>query len=717
MANNLSSFIEEIPFYTSDIGYDTFIVSIRVDDEELLSKADDYPMQEGQFHPDGARIARMHPSGQLMWHATPDIARKHDQHINNPELRRNFLNQIPSLKHRKAMEQVMIGISKDPNRHFIPTEENGRHKLRARHIKSLLLGTDDIKIDTSHPNQLAIHRKSHSRGQNIGSTVPHLFNIKEVPNVQKTEKYDETGIDGDFGDFYFRRHFRDTRGDRRSTETSGAGLQSAGGFAGNDYNSGRLEKGLHGDWTKEGYTLSHEHYNDSGTDEIGTHIRIVARDKMGNIVGNARFQTSPNMLYPVGTAIHPDHTRKGLATAMYGAAENITGKKITPSTARTDESKALWSQSNRSFGKSEMKWRLERDGHFDTWQDSYLKHKTLEIAPPSSTHWHPLVRLQYDLLNQGKLMYHPKHGYMHNRKFIDRGDGSLLMKSEDHGYCTMFMFDGIDKPDILHVTHKYFGKEFKDEKDIIKVLKEFFDKNPFKPFTEIFDEEEFFGENNDIKVLRPKSNRNFLLDLKEKLEEIVKDKWPEYKPHTSVSANVDKIDYPIVDYVLTKGGRVIWSATNTLYKNEIEFLLSKQEQGNLKLVHFGRVPGLKTLDPQAQGTGYPNVAMKRRGKPEHPVTYFYREGQYTEPGVVNSARSKYHVTLQPEHKLYDIGHDHEKVVDSALKENNGAWNPDLIEGKIKAAGYHGYYNSKGALPSAVAVFYSTQPHLEEVLRV
>lgn len=144
----------------------------------------------------------------------------------------------------------------------------------------------------------------------------------------------------------------------------------------------------------------------------------------------------------------------------------------------------------------------------------------------------------------------------------------ILEKSEEHGLCTMFLFDGITHPDVLHVTHKYFGKDYKDSEEIVKVLKAYFKEKPFKEFTEKFEDEEFLGEDKDIRVLLPKSKDLFLLDLKDKLDELKKDKWPEYKPHASVSANVDKIDYPIVDYVLVKGGDVLWSAAGNLKKAE-----------------------------------------------------------------------------------------------------------------------------------------------------
>lgn len=183
--------------------------------------------------------------------------------------------------------------------------------------------------------------------------------------------------------------------------------------------------------------------------------------------------------------------------------------------------------------------------------------------------------------------------FQHNLNFSDttksqlKEFGDQLQKSDDHGYCTMFLFEGVDKPDILHVTHQYFGKDYNDKNKIIAVLENYFKEKPFESFTKKFDKEEFFGKDKDIGVLVPKNNKSFFLDLKEKLDQLHSDKWPVYKPHATVSDNVDAIDFPIVDYVLVKGGKVIWSAKGKLYKAIIAVsyeneLLQKKESQSLE---------------------------------------------------------------------------------------------------------------------------------------
>jgi hypothetical protein len=126
-------------------------------------------------------------------------------------------------------------------------------------------------------------------------------------------------------------------------------------------------------------------------------------------------------------------------------------------------------------------------------------------------------------------------------------------------YWTTFVFSGHD-PDDLHCTHKYFGEIDNDKKveRIIKVLDEHFEKNPFKKFTPSFNQEEFFGEKKDVRVLRPKKfdPDKFRIGLKDKLDKIQEDKWPEYKPHVT-SADLDEMKKPIVSYAFMYGNDAI----------------------------------------------------------------------------------------------------------------------------------------------------------------
>lgn len=125
-----------------------------------------------------------------------------------------------------------------------------------------------------------------------------------------------------------------------------------------------LEKGLKGDWEKEGYKISHSiklnpkvDPNNKWDDHDHT-ITVFAHDNQGNFVGKAPFFFHPKQssIVPVGTQVHEDHRRKGLATAMYRYAEKIMEKPILSDNpgGRTKDAEALWSQPNRPFGKSEL---------------------------------------------------------------------------------------------------------------------------------------------------------------------------------------------------------------------------------------------------------------------------------------------------------------------------------------------------------------------------
>lgn len=139
-------------------------------------------------------------------------------------------------------------------------------------------------------------------------------------------------------------------------------------------------------------------------------------------------------------------------------------------------------------------------------------------------------------------------------------EANLGNDKHESDLCTMFVFDGVEYPDLLHVTHKYFG-EFDDEKAIIDVLESYFARDEFKPFTIPFDRLDWFGKDKDVKVLRPddKYLSLFLPKLKKQLDQLREDDWDEYKPHVAVSDNIDRIEIPIVGYVLCRGGDIIWS--------------------------------------------------------------------------------------------------------------------------------------------------------------
>lgn len=112
-----------------------------------------------------------------------------------------------------------------------------------------------------------------------------------------------------------------------------------------------LDKGLKGDWQKEGMKFDHNFSSDK------KELIVHAFDNNGKEAGRYHFSVPYEghwKMHVEEAHTHPDHRRKGLATAAYQIAEKVMNGKITPTgNQQTESAKALWSQPNRLFGKSE----------------------------------------------------------------------------------------------------------------------------------------------------------------------------------------------------------------------------------------------------------------------------------------------------------------------------------------------------------------------------
>jgi len=109
-----------------------------------------------------------------------------------------------------------------------------------------------------------------------------------------------------------------------------------------------IKKGMRGDWKKEGYRLEHDQ---------GTTIHRVIAYHGDKEVGTYHFQASskyPGYANVMSSDTHPDHQRKGLASAAYGLAEKKMKLRVrgSPGT-QSQDAQALWNQPNRPFGKSD----------------------------------------------------------------------------------------------------------------------------------------------------------------------------------------------------------------------------------------------------------------------------------------------------------------------------------------------------------------------------
>lgn len=101
-----------------------------------------------------------------------------------------------------------------------------------------------------------------------------------------------------------------------------------------------------------GYKLNHEHHNIGGD----LYTRVTAHAPTGEVVGDTLLAHKGGNLVAEGVQVHPEHRRKGIASAMYNHAQQVTGKTMTPSNDQTPMGRALWqgNQAKPQFGKVEL---------------------------------------------------------------------------------------------------------------------------------------------------------------------------------------------------------------------------------------------------------------------------------------------------------------------------------------------------------------------------
>jgi hypothetical protein len=163
------------------------------------------------------------------------------------------------------------------------------------------------------------------------------------------------------------------------------------------------------------------------------------------------------------------------------------------------------------------------------------------------------------------------------------------------------------------------------------------------------------------------------------------------------------------------------SENSSVKKAYIPSSLSKSEETGkeTKLIHYSPKKNLKEISTSFHGSNVRTTG--ERGAPEHKLAFFYREGAAPEQVVTSGANSKYVTKLDHGHRLYDLGED-SLGVRSAVKEkankkmvNPGAFTNDDIHSELKDRGYHGFFNTKSALPSVVAMFHPMSVHAEHEL--
>jgi GNAT superfamily N-acetyltransferase len=173
-----------------------------------------------------------------------------------------------------------------------------------------------------------------------------------------------------------------------------------------------LRKSQNKDWQKEGIYLqaepfdSEEHFKGFSPKKhdfmIAAYANKAEAKKRGEIIGYANLQHTEKGLYPHSIKVHQDHQRKGIATAMYKMAEDLSGRKIVkPKGEQSQSAKKLWSQRNRPFGKSEL-----AKGQKGNWKKEgiTLSHKTEDAG--------------HDYTRVIVRAHHPEHGLIGEAKFI-----------------------------------------------------------------------------------------------------------------------------------------------------------------------------------------------------------------------------------------------------------------------------------------------------------
>jgi len=133
-----------------------------------------------------------------------------------------------------------------------------------------------------------------------------------------------------------------------------------------------LNKGQKGNWEHEGYKLSHVMEAPNKRIPERSSFKVQAHDAKGNLAGEYHFSHNPHIsehLSPDDSVTQPEHRRKGLATAAYKYAENLSGKKIKNEDGyQSADAKALWN--SKAFAKAEDE---EFEKAFDQGWDAELE--------------------------------------------------------------------------------------------------------------------------------------------------------------------------------------------------------------------------------------------------------------------------------------------------------------------------------------------------------
>ena len=149
----------------------------------------------------------------------------------------------------------------------------------------------------------------------------------------------------------------------------------------------------------------------------------------------------------------------------------------------------------------------------------------------------------------------------------------------------------------------------------------------------------------------------------------------------------------------------------------------RREAANLKPEHFAKSEDQYThlehysdkkvdeIHPKFHGTGVSGNERKRKAHPDWvDRSYHYDAGSKPEADL-GSKRYK-HTSKVPSHKIYDL-HKDPKGFRKNPVDKQGYKSINVVERRVKDAGYAGFRHSGGNMPNAVALFHPVRPHKVE----
>lgn len=145
-----------------------------------------------------------------------------------------------------------------------------------------------------------------------------------------------------------------------------------------------LDKGLKGDWQKEGYTIKEadpgKYYD----------YAIEAHHPEHGLVGRARFKAhySSKHLIPGDIMVKPEHQRKGIGSAMYQHAKKVYAPILNRASHQTLAANAMWEKMGHTFGKSEKNKEFTHDEierHFENVGEFQFYNKGYETFYDDNT--------------------------------------------------------------------------------------------------------------------------------------------------------------------------------------------------------------------------------------------------------------------------------------------------------------------------------------------